>query len=110
MLLTAAVLTALWWPRSEVVYRSTAPSSVAYGEDGPHHMGVVHEWTPSGRHSYRMVTGRYPAPSYGHWVDLDTTVAREGVETATWTESGLRLRFRTGHEVFVPARFFLGGR
>ncbi|MEV0416404.1 hypothetical protein AB0I68_38115 [Streptomyces sp. NPDC050448] len=57
-----------------------------------------------------MVIGRYPGPSYGHWLDVDTALGAEGIESTTWTESGVRVRFPAGHEVFVPARYFLGGR
>ncbi|MFF5446414.1 hypothetical protein [Streptomyces sp. NPDC012888] len=105
-----AVLTVLWWPRTEVAYRGTAPSSVAYEDGSPHFLGLVHIHTLSGRHSYRLVVGRDPGLAYGHWLDVDAAPASAGVESATWTESGVRVRFATGHEVFVPARSFLHGR
>ncbi|MEJ8638612.1 MULTISPECIES: hypothetical protein [Streptomyces] len=108
--LTAVLLTVLWWPRSDVTYRSSAPSSVTYEDDSAHHLGLVHEHTLSGRHSYQLVIGRDPGLSYGHRVGVDTDLGADGIESTTWTTSGVRVRFPTGHEVFVPAKFFLYGR
>ncbi|WP_328862348.1 hypothetical protein [Streptomyces sp. NBC_00306] len=108
--LTAVFFTVLWWPRSDVTYRSSAPSSVTYEDDSAHHLGLVHEHTLSGRHSYRLVIGRDPGLSYGHWVGVDTDLGADGIESTTWTTAGVRVRFPTGHEVFVPAKFFLYGR
>ncbi|MFD9407106.1 hypothetical protein ACFWBN_08815 [Streptomyces sp. NPDC059989] len=110
VLLTVALLTVLWWPQSEVTYRSSAPSSVAYADESPHFLTLVHEHNLSGRHSYKMVIGRYSGVSYGHWVDIDTTLGAKGIESTAWTEAGVTVRFPTGHEVFVPARFFMFGR
>lgn len=109
-LLTAVLATVLWWPRTEVTYRSSAPSSIAYADGSAHFLGLVHTYSPSGRQSYRMVVGRDPGLSYGHWLDVDAALGRSGIEAVTWTESGVRVRFPSGHEVFVPARSFLGGR
>ncbi|MEU9862505.1 hypothetical protein AB0D99_16700 [Streptomyces sp. NPDC047971] len=110
VLLTLAVMTVLWWPRTEVTYRSTAPASVVYADDSPHYLELVHRHTLSGEHRYHLVIGRYTGAAYGHWLDVDTAVAVEGIESTTWTESDVRVRFSTGHEVVVPARFFLFGR
>ncbi|MEU3726266.1 hypothetical protein [Streptomyces sp. NPDC031705] len=110
VLLTAVFMTAMWWPRTEVTYRSSAPSAVAYPDRSPYHLTLVHYRSLSGRESYRMVIGRYSGPSYGHWVDVDTALGAKGIDSTTWTESGVRVRFLTGHEVFVPAASFLGGR
>ncbi|WP_229874161.1 hypothetical protein [Streptomyces cirratus] len=110
VLLTVTVLTVLWWPRTEVTYRSTAPTTIAYSDESAHFLTLVHQHSLSGRESYRMVIGRSPGVSYGHWLDVDTALGAKGIESTTWTESGVRVRFPTRHEVFVPARFFLGGR
>jgi hypothetical protein len=93
-----------------VTYRNSAPSAVLYDDQSAHSLGLVHKHSLSGRHSYRMVIGRGSSPSYGHWVDIDTALGAKGIESTTWTESGVRVRFATGHEVFVPARLFLYGR
>ncbi|MEU6060999.1 hypothetical protein [Streptomyces sp. NPDC047097] len=110
MLLTSVVMAVLWWPWSEVAYRGTAPASVAYEDGSPHHLGLVHEWTLSGRHSYTLVIGRDPGLSYGHRLDIDPEMAGQGVASTVWTADGVRVRFPTGHELLVPARFFLHGR
>ncbi|MFB6619477.1 hypothetical protein ACFCV9_35515 [Streptomyces sp. NPDC056367] len=110
VVLTAVFLTVVWWPRTEVTYRSAAPSSVVYADEVQHYLELVHRYTPSGRDSYRIVAGRYTGASYGHWLDVDTAVAEKGIESTTWTQDGVRVRFTTGHEVFVPARFFMFGR
>lgn len=109
-MLTVAVMTVLWWPRTEVTHRSSSPPSVVYDGPLPYFLTLVHRYDLAGRHSYRMVIGRSPGASYGHWVDVDTALGADGIESTTWTDSGVRVRFPTGHEVFVPARSFTGGR
>ncbi|GLV84310.1 hypothetical protein Slala03_39990 [Streptomyces lavendulae subsp. lavendulae] len=109
-MLTAVVMTVLWWPRTEVTYRSDAPSAVVYPDRVPHSLALVHSHSLSGRHSYKMVIGGENVQTYGHWVDIDTTLGKDGIESIIWTQAGVRVRFPTGHEVFVPARFFLYGR
>lgn len=108
--LTAVVMTVLWWPRTEVTYRSDAPPAVVYADRVPHSLALVHSHSLSGRHSYKMVIGRENVTTYGHWVDIDTALGKDGIESTTWTQAGVRVRFPTGHEVFVPDRFFLYGR
>ncbi|MFJ7587557.1 hypothetical protein ACIQZO_09200 [Streptomyces sp. NPDC097617] len=104
------LLTVLWWPRTEVTYRDSAPAAVTYADRSPHFLSLTHEHTLSGRHSYRMLVGRGTGGTYGHWLDIDPALGAEGIESTTWTEAGLRVRFPTGHEVFVPARTFMFGR
>ncbi|MBB5932234.1 hypothetical protein [Streptomyces echinatus] len=109
-MLTVGMVTALWWPRTEVTYRSTAPASLVYADRSPHYLGLVHEHTLSGRHTYELMIGRDPGLSYGHMVHVGPDLGPRGVKSTTWTASGVRVRFPTGHEVFVPARSFLYGR
>lgn len=108
--LTAALLTVLWWPRSEVVHRSHEPSTTTYADKSRHYLGLVREHTLSGRESYHLVIGRDPSLSYGHHVDVDADLGAGGVESTDWTTTGVRLRFTTGHSLFLPARFFTHGR
>ncbi|MEU7555082.1 hypothetical protein AB0B01_22530 [Streptomyces sp. NPDC044571] len=103
------LMTVLWWPRTEVTYRSSAPSAIVY-DRSPYFLALVHSYSLSGRDAYRLAIGRSPTPSYGHWVDVDTALGAGGIESTTWSDSGVRVRFPTGHELFVPARSFLGGR
>ncbi|MFJ7166794.1 hypothetical protein ACIQUV_14930 [Streptomyces globosus] len=109
VLLSISVPAAASWPRTEVVYRSASPSALPY--DGSRYfLRVEHLRDLSGDDSYRMVVGRQPDASYGHWLRIDTRLGAEGIRSATWTESEVRLRFSTGHELSVPAAAFTGGR
>jgi hypothetical protein len=110
ILLTASVLTVLQWPRSEVVYRSHQPKSTAYEDESPHHLGLIREQTLYGEDSYRLMVGRDPGLSYGHLLDVDTDLGADGVEETEWTKAGVRVRFATGHTLFVPAESFTYGR
>ncbi|MET9959877.1 hypothetical protein ABZ128_12585 [Streptomyces sp. NPDC006326] len=110
VLLTVAVMTVLWWPRTEVTYRASAPAAIVYADQSPHFLGLLHRYSLSGEDSYKLMIGKSPGLSYGHWVDVDPALGVEGVESTAWTDSGVRVRFLTGHEVFVPARYFVGGR
>ncbi|MDT9692755.1 hypothetical protein Q5762_31415 [Streptomyces sp. P9(2023)] len=83
---------------------------MVYEDKSPHFLGLIHEHNLSGRHSYRMVIARDSSLSYGHWLDIDTALGAKGIESTTWTESGIRIRFPTGHEIFNPARLYLHGR
>ncbi|AXE24833.1 hypothetical protein C0216_16480 [Streptomyces globosus] len=109
VVLSTAVLTAASWPRTEVAYRSASPASLPY--DGSRYfLRMEHLRDLSGDDSYRMVIGRQPDASYGHWLHIDTYLGAEGIRSATWTESEVRVRFSTGHELSVPAGAFTGGR
>jgi hypothetical protein len=47
----------------------------------------------------------------GHRIGISATGAGSfGVRATEWTAAGVRVRFTTGHEVFVPATLFIGGR
>lgn len=108
--LTCAAAAVLWWPRAEVVHRTSAPASVTYPDKSPHHLGLVRERTLAGRESWRLVVGRDPGLSYGHMLDVDAALAAEGVDATEWTKAGVRVRFEQGHELFVPAWKFTHGR
>ncbi|MFI6901081.1 hypothetical protein ACIBKY_07465 [Nonomuraea sp. NPDC050394] len=95
------------WPRSEVVYRSDQPATVAYVDDSKHLLALVRESTLLGD-SHHIVVGRDPSLSYGHRVGIETSAA--SVKTTEWTTAGVRVLFDTGHELFIPARYFIGGR
>ncbi|MFG3345683.1 hypothetical protein ACGF1Z_11560 [Streptomyces sp. NPDC048018] len=110
VVLTGCLVTALRWPQEEVTYRSAAPSSLIYPDEAPHHLALVRRSTLSGSETFRLFVGRQPNPSYGHWIDVDAALGQRGVESTEWTSEGVRVRFPTGHEVFIPARAFLYGR
>lgn len=108
--LTGVLLAVLWWPRSEVVHRTSAPASLSYPDESPHHLGLVREHSLVGRDSWRLVVGRDAGLSYGHMLDVDARLGAGGIEAAEWTPAGVRVRFAEGHELFVPARQFTHGR
>ncbi|MBB5084015.1 hypothetical protein [Nonomuraea endophytica] len=104
--LGVALSVAARWPRSEVVYRGDQPATVAYTDDSKHVLALVRRSALLGE-SHQIVVGRDPSLSYGHRVDIETSA---GVKTTEWTTAGVRVLFDSGHELFIPARFFIGGR
>ncbi|WMX43591.1 hypothetical protein [Streptomyces roseicoloratus] len=110
IVMTGCLVTVLRWPQDEVTYRSAPPPSLIYPDQAPHHLALVRRSTLSGSDTFRLFIGRQPTPAYGHWLDVDAALGRQGVESVQWTRDGVRVRFPKGHEVFVPARAFLYGR
>ncbi|RAJ66660.1 hypothetical protein K378_02832 [Streptomyces sp. Amel2xB2] len=108
--LTAALVTLLQWPHTEVVHRARQPQTVSYGDAAPHYLGLKREHTVSGRESYRLMIGRDPGLGYGHLVQIDASLGAEGIADTEWTKTGVRVRFGTGHTLFVPASSFTYGR
>ncbi|MEU9837018.1 hypothetical protein AB0D67_36240 [Streptosporangium sp. NPDC048047] len=106
-ILSVALFVAAWWPRFEVVYRSDQPTTVAYSDGSKHMVGLVRRSTLLGE-SHLIVAGRDPSFSYGHQVEIETSA--DSVRTVEWTTAGVRTVFDTGHELFIPARYFIGGR
>ncbi|WP_433479009.1 hypothetical protein ACQPZP_19430 [Spirillospora sp. CA-142024] len=90
------------------------PASVNYEDGSTHYAGLVHtrSWVFGRHQSYELYTGRYPDLGYGHFVRLGFGLddQRPVIADATWDEKGVRVTFTSGHEVFVPARHFVGGR
>jgi hypothetical protein len=99
------------WPQSTLVHREDQPLTVRYQDGRAHHLGLYRERTLLFGESYRLVVGSDPRLSYGHWVDINATASGSfGIRATEWTVAGLRIRFTTGHELFVPAALFIGGR
>ncbi|XRQ15859.1 hypothetical protein ACN3XK_34780 [Actinomadura welshii] len=90
------------------------PASVAYEDGSTHYAGVVHRRSRVfDRHrSYELYLGRDPGLGYGYRVRLGfgSPETRPVIKTVTWEETGARVAFASGHEVFVPARHYVGGR
>ncbi|NUW45490.1 hypothetical protein HT134_36025 [Nonomuraea rhodomycinica] len=107
--LGVALSVAARWPHWEAVYRSDQPATVAYADGSRHLLALVRRSSFVGE-SHQIFVGRDPSLSYGHWVDIETFAESESVKTTEWTTSGVRVVFDTGHELFVPARYFIGGR
>ncbi|MEV4379713.1 hypothetical protein [Streptosporangium sp. NPDC049644] len=107
-----AIMVVGQWPRTEVVYRSEQPATVTYEDDSVHHLGLLRKDPLFGERSHLVVVGRDPGFGYGHGVTIHTSLIDPGEEVAgtEWTAAGVRMRFTSGHELFVPARHFLHGR
>ncbi|MEV6319919.1 hypothetical protein AB0M45_01805 [Nocardia sp. NPDC051787] len=100
--------------RFEAVQSLAQPEHVQYPEDtATHYVGIVrHRSWLLGRHqAYEVYTGRSPDLIYGHFVEIAITgVERPVLREADWRTEGVHIRFESGHELFVPASAFLGGR
>lgn len=109
--LTVSLFIVAAWPHSTLVHRENQPPTVRYQDGRAHHLGLYRERTLLHGESYRLVIGSDPSLSYGHRVDISATGAGSfGVRATEWTAAGVRVRFTTGHEMFVPATMFIGGR
>jgi len=114
MVLAILCVGALSAQGTTVVRTIQQPTSVSYPDNSTHYVALkryVSIGAPvvGGTH-YELWLGRDPQLGYGHTVAVDITgTAPEQFET-DWTEQGVRVRFASGHEIFVPARSFIGGR
>ena len=90
------------------------PTSVRYEDDSVHYAGVIEtrSWVLGRHRTYELRIGRDPGLSYGYFVRLGFggPEQRPVIKTASWDREGVRVTFASGHEVFVPARHYLGGR
>ncbi|MFE7744263.1 hypothetical protein [Nocardia sp. NPDC057455] len=100
--------------RFEAVQRIAQPEHVEYPEDtATHYVGIVRtrSWLLGRHQTYEVYTGRFPDLTYGHFVEIAITdVERPVLREADWRPEGVHIRFESGHELFVPAKAFLGGR
>lgn len=89
------------------------PAEVTYADGSTHYAGLLERrsWV-LGRHTeWEIYTGRYPEMGYGHFVSFDWSgSARPVIRDAEWSPEGVRVRFESGHELFVPADAFTFGR
>ena len=109
VLVFAAALVA--WPRTGVVEVHTQPSTVVYAEDTATHVAVlVRTHAPVGVDRHAVVLGKDPSGRYGHHVRLEATDVDPTDLSVEWVADGAWLVYGSGHRVFVPATFFLGGR
>ncbi|HEY8479857.1 MAG TPA: hypothetical protein VIL71_08525 [Spirillospora sp.] len=90
------------------------PATVTYEDDNTHYVGVIRRRSLAlGRHGgYALYTGRDPEVRYGHFVrvGLGSDETRLIPRSVGWDRAGVRVVFTSGHELFVPARFYVGGR
>jgi hypothetical protein len=99
--------------RTDRFDRNTQPATVWYDDGSTHYVGVVSERSlVFGRvKSHRLYAGRDPGFGYGHFRKLDPDSGpRPVIRDAAWTREGVRVRFTSGHQIFIAARLFTGGR
>ncbi|NRQ36907.1 hypothetical protein HII36_34475 [Nonomuraea sp. NN258] len=110
VVLCAGAMIAMRWPTQQTLYTDRQPGTVAYDDDSSHVIAII-RYRSLLEDSYRLYAGRDPSLSYGHFVDVDfASIADKPVQSTQWTPEGVRVRFGTGHELFVPAASFIGGR
>ncbi len=114
LVLTAGAVAVLSLESQSVVRSARQSPSVSYSDNSTHYLAVkryVSIGAPVvGGTRHELWLGRDPGLNYGHRVALDITGADPERFEADWTEQGVRVRFESGHEIFVPARSFIGGR
>lgn len=96
-----------------VISQVRQPASVRYPDESIHHAGVVRarSWILHRHRPYEVVIGRDPSLSYGHSVTFEATgESAPRISGAEWQQDGVRIKLDSGHELFVPAQKFLGGR
>ncbi|GAA3985859.1 hypothetical protein GCM10023085_79980 [Actinomadura viridis] len=111
--LLAGALLDLWLVRHETFDLQTQPESVKYEDEAVHYAGIVRTRSRLlGRHhEYLLYAGRDAGMSYGHYVTVGFTGSGRPILTVVrWEPGGVRARFASGHEIFVPARYFTHGR
>jgi hypothetical protein len=111
----------LCWPRTTTVKVFTQPGAVVYSDDSTHIAALKHVRAPlaalrpwadntSDLDHYEIYLGRDPGGGYGHYVRLDATDMDPTRLIVEWKADGAWLDFQSGHRVFVPATYFIGGR
>jgi hypothetical protein len=95
-----------------VLGRSTQPATVRYPDQLRYDLAVVKVQTFLIRRDrpYELWTGRGPQPSYGHVHSFQATKGSPVIADVHWRPEGVRVRFTSGQELFVPAKSFMGGR
>jgi hypothetical protein len=98
--------------RTEVLRVETQPPTVEY-DGATYHAGLLRResWLLHRRLPDEIKVGRYPHMGYGHPVYFEILGHRDPVlESARWSPEGVTVRLDSGHEIFVPAAAFTGGR
>ncbi|WP_416563847.1 hypothetical protein [Nocardia testacea] len=116
LLLFVALLVAVFvdtrMVRTEVLRTETQPATVAY-DGATYHAGLLRResWLLHRRLPDVIVVGRDPGMGYGHPVSFEILGNRDpGLVSARWSPEGVSIRLDSGHEIFVPADAFTGGR
>ncbi|QFG26475.1 hypothetical protein [Actinomadura sp. WMMB 499] len=112
VLLAGVVVDGLTHRTGVIVEAEGHPPSVRYEDGSAHYVGVIEKSSLLlGRHrAYELYAGRDSGLAYGHYVRLDLNGEPPEIESTQWDETGVQVIFASGHRVFVPARYYLGGR
>lgn len=111
----------LWWPRTTVLKVISQPPGVVYADDSAHVAVLKRVRAPiaalrlpnvdtSALDYYKIVLGRDPSGGYGHHIRIEATGADPRDLSVEWTADGAWLVHQSGHRLFVPAKYFIGGR
>lgn len=98
--------------RTDVLRVETQPGTIEY-DGSTYHAGLLRResWLLHRRLPDAIMVGRYPDMGYGHPVYFEITGTRDPVlQSARWSGAGVAIRLESGHEIFVPASAFTGGR
>jgi hypothetical protein len=116
LLLFVALLVAVFvdtqMVRTEVLRTETQPATVEY-DGATYHAGLLRResWLLHRRLPDEIMVGRYPHMGYGHPVYFEILGNRDPeLASARWSPEGVSIRLDSGHEIFVPADSFTGGR
>lgn len=116
LLLFVAVLVAVFvdtrMVRTEILRTETQPPTVEY-DGATYHAGLLRQesWLLHRRLPDVVMVGRYPDMGYGHPVYFEILGNRDpALESARWSPAGVTVRLDSGHELFIPADAFTGGR
>ncbi|MGW6335533.1 hypothetical protein [Nocardia rhamnosiphila] len=112
VLLLIAVYVDTLLVHTEVLRTETRPATVEY-DGATYYAGLLrqeslllHRRLPD-----VIVVGRDPGMGYGHPVYFEILGDRDPeFASARWSPEGVSIRFGSGHEIFVPADAFIGGR
>jgi hypothetical protein len=110
-------------PTFRVLRTWASPPEIRYDDWGPRHLSVGEggkdfDGFPLhvGRRYFIYVGMEAGTPTYGHRIDHSFTHSVEDLEPylerakTTWSEEGVTFVEPSGHTLFIPKEWFLGGR
>jgi hypothetical protein len=123
---TCTLVVSQWCRPLRVVAQWKQPDDVKYDGYSPYYLSVVEldwPWNLVGtRTSYGIYAGKNEdTPDHGHFIDftfyydkddhlyedITQVIKKANVE---WTPEGITMTMSSGHQLFIPQRYFTGGR
>lgn len=109
------LLVALSWPQRDAIDSFQQPVTVQYDDGSVHYATRWRIHSPAapvglGDDHHVMVLGSDPSGAYGHPVRFAALGSEPTELTVRWAPEGAFIDYGSGHRVFVPARWFTGGR